>query len=186
MKEGERLKVKPIKSKQLEKDYEEELKERDYRVYIFYMLGSRTGFRQGDLLQLRVRDVKDKKTLGITEQKTGEYREVPIPSEVRKLLARYIRDKKENDYLFRSTRKIKKPMDYTSIYKIMKACGEAVGLEQIGTHTMRKTYGYRIFSATGSLGEAQLLLGQSNARDTEEYVGADEDHRAKVTKKVFG
>ena len=180
------LKSLPIKDKEQEKDFEYELQERDYRVHVFYKLGSRTGFRQRDLLLLRVRDVKDKKTLGLTEQKTGRYREVPIPVEVRKLLVKYIKDMKENDYLFQSTRKKKKPMDYTSIYKIMRECGEAVGLEQVGTHTMRQTYGYRIFMATGSIGEAQLLLGHRNVRDTEKYIGADENHIAKITRKVFG
>lgn len=186
MKGCERLKVKPIKDRELEKDFEQALKDRDIRVYVFYLLASRTGFRQGDLLKLRIRDIKDQRRLGLTEQKTGKYREVPIPSEVRKILARYIKGKKENDYLFQSNRKKKKPLDYTTIYKIMKEEGENVGLDQIGTHTARKTYGYRIFSRTKSVGEAQLMLGQSNSRDTKQYIGADEDYRDELTKKVFG
>lgn len=182
---GEILKVVPIKDREIEKDFEEVLKERDKRVYMFYMIASRTGFRQSDILPLRVRDVKGKLKLSIIEKKTKKLREVPIPLEVRREISRYIEGKKDREPLFPSPRKNKRCLDYTTVYKILKEAGKEIGLDHVGTHTCRKTYGHKIFKKRGNIGDVQCMLGHANARDTREYIGADDDYKEEITKDVF-
>lgn len=184
-----------IKDKEMERDFKEALKEKNIKAYIFYLIISQTGFRAGDILPLRVRDVRDntriKTTLGIRQKKTNTYREVPMPTELRKELNKYIRDKKDREPLFPATSRARRKkglvyMDYSAIYKILREVGEEVGLYGVGTHTGRKTYGYRIFKVNRSLGDAQLMLEQKDIEHTRRYVGADEDYKQEMTRKAFG
>ncbi|MCG9969940.1 tyrosine-type recombinase/integrase [Pelotomaculum terephthalicicum JT] len=52
-----------------------------------------------------------------------------------------------NDYLFPS-RKGGNPISRVQAYKIINAAAAKVGLNEIGTHTMRKTFGYWFYRQT--------------------------------------
>lgn len=170
---------------ELEKDFEAILKEKDIRVYVYYVMIARTGYRQGDIIKLRVRDIKGKTSLNMIEEKTGKYREIVVTLELRKIINQYIKDKKDNDFLFQSPRKRKKHLDYTTMYKIMKAAGAELGIYNISTHTGRKTFGHKIYKVNRSVGDAQLMLGHTSITHTQKYVGADNDYRAELMKKAF-
>lgn len=189
------MKVIAITDKEAEEDYRLALKKKSLKIYIFYMMISRTGYRQGDIIGLRVRNVRAEKAiksnLGLIEQKTKTYREVPIPTELRRELKKYVEGKADWEPLFPATwesrkKKGKMYMDYTTAYKVMKEVGESVGLYNIGTHTGRKTYGHRIFKATGNIGDAQIMLGHRDVEHTKVYIGADESYKQTLTKKAFG
>ena len=170
------------------------LREKSEKIYIFYLICSLTGFRASDILPLRVRDVRGKRVLGITEKKTHQYREVPIPTELKKELERYVKDKKDYVPLFPSPMKRKKKknerdpvhLDYSTVYKTMHAIGKQLGMDNVGTHTGRKTYGYRIFEKTGRISDAQIMLGHKDPEHTRCYIGADEEYKLNLTKQVFG
>jgi integrase len=51
-----------------------------------------------------------------------------------------------------------------------------VGLENIGTHSLRKTFGYHVYQKTGgNLGLVQKLLNHSSGADTLRYIGIDRE-----------
>ncbi len=50
---------KPIKRTQEVLDIQDYLKYKSYRNYVIFMLGITTGYRAGDLVKLKVRDVKE-------------------------------------------------------------------------------------------------------------------------------
>ena len=58
----------------------------------------------------------------------------------------------------------------------MNRAGKAAGLECIGTHTLRKTFGYHVYKKSGgNLGLVQKLLNHSNSGDTLRYIGIDKE-----------
>ena len=54
------MKVEPIRDKEKIAEIENKLKIKRYRDYILFKIGINTGLRISDLLQLKVKDVKNK------------------------------------------------------------------------------------------------------------------------------
>lgn len=46
-------------------------------------------------------------------------------------------------------------------YKILRHAADYVGLDDIGTHTMRKTFGYHLYKKTGDVALLQKILNHS-------------------------
>ena len=56
----------------------------------------------------------------------------------------------------------------------LKKYAELAGFKRnVGTHTMRKTFGYRIYQATNNLATVQKLLNHSNSGHTLRYIGIE-------------
>jgi integrase len=54
----------------------------------------------------------------------------------------------------------------------MAEAGRSVGLADIGTHSLRKTFGYHVFKKSGgNLALVQKLLNHSSRGDTMRYIG---------------
>jgi integrase len=54
--------------------------------------------------------------------------------------------------------------------------GEKIGLDNIGTHSLRKTFGYQVYKKTaGDLGLVQKLMNHSTSRITLRYIGIDKE-----------
>ena len=69
-------------------------KTHSHRNYILFILGITTGYRVGDLVTLRVKDIKRALSYGyfqIEEGKTKKIRKVPIVSNLKKELKDYIK-----------------------------------------------------------------------------------------------
>jgi integrase len=57
----------------------------------------------------------------------------------------YVEGKEDHAFLFKSRAGINKPISRSMAYKILSAAAEYVGLDDIGTHTLRKTFGYHFY-----------------------------------------
>jgi len=58
----------------------------------------------------------------------------------------------------------------------MKAAGKSVGLTNIGTHSLRKTFGYHVYKKSDSdIGLVQKLLNHSVSGATLRYIGVDRE-----------
>lgn len=108
------------------------------------MTGLHTGLRISDILDLRVRDVEGTHLM-IEEQKTGKYKRIIITPVLRKILKFQSRIK---------TRTGKdKLIDRTTSYIILKDAAKAIGYtEPIGTHSLRKTFGYTFYEKYKDIG----------------------------------
>ena len=59
--------------------------------------------------------------------------------------------------------------------------GKSVGLANIGTHSLRKTFGYHAFKQTGgNLPLVQKLLNHSSSGETLRYIGIDREQMDSV------
>src|SRR5699024_11713 len=97
------------------------------------------GLRVNDLVRLKVRDVKVQDILTIREGKTYKQREINVEM-LREEIQAYIADKQPDDYLFTS-QKGSKAITTTQVYRILTDAADYLGRSDIGTHTMRKTFG---------------------------------------------
>lgn len=70
----------------------------------------------------------------------------------------------------------------------MAKIGELLGIDYLGTHTMRKTGAYRVYTQTGyNIGLVISLLNHSSGTMTLKYLGLDQISREKMLDEVkFG
>ena len=125
-------------------EMKEELKKRGTRDYLMFLTGINSGMRVSDIVKLKYDDVRDnygnmKSHISILEQKTKKIKKFPICNDLYIELEKYTRKMNKGDYLFKS-RASNAPITTTQAYRIIRATANKIGLTEIGTHTMRKTF----------------------------------------------
>lgn len=166
--------VQPIRDKELIKEIKDYLKKTNERNYILFLLGINTGLRISDILRLRVRDVEGW-DIYIREKKTNKIREVKMPKELKKAVRDYIKDKSKNEYLIKSRNGKNKPITRGMAYVILNQVAERFGLERIGTHSLRKTYGYHFYNQFKDVVTLQQMLNHTDSKETLRYIGITQD-----------
>ena len=168
--------VQPIRDSELVNAIAEDLKENNERDYVMFMTGIYLGLRISDILKLKVKDLK-KTHINIRAQKTGKETRILINATLRKAIDDYIKNSnlKDNNYLFVSKTKRYKPITREQAYKILNKIGKKYKLESIGTHTLRKTFGYHFYKQKGDVAMLQTLFGHDNQNDTLRYIGMIQD-----------
>jgi integrase len=166
--------VQPIRDKSKIERVKEILKHQSYRDYFMFVMGMNTGLRISDLLQLKVTDVKNRSHITITEKKTGKDKRFPINGNLRTEIDAYVAGLDEEDYLFPS-KKTDKPITRIQAYRILNDAAAKVGLDEIGTHTLRKTFGYHFYQKTKDVALLQELFNHSAPSVTMRYIGINQD-----------
>ena len=146
---GSRIEVEPIRK---EKDIKAmlQLLSGNSRDLLLFTMGINNGIRAGDLLQIKVGDVrylKSGQVHQIIESKTKKKNMVVINKSVRKALDNYFAQgdhKEDRDYLFKSQKGDNSPLSVQAVHALIKKWTEAINLKgNYGTHTLRKTWGYQ-------------------------------------------
>lgn len=118
------------------------------RNLLIFTLGINNGLRIGDLLKLRVKDIKDLKigeALHIREAKTGKNNIMVVNKGSHKVLKQYLESVHlgDEDFLFPSP-KASKHLTVQYINNLVKAWTRTINLKgNYGSHTLRKTFGYQ-------------------------------------------
>ena len=158
-KKGMLIDVQPIKSKQEINELIEALgmSQNGLRDQLLFKLGVSTGLRCGDLVALKVEQVKGKSSFKIREGKTKKERTVYL-NNLMADIADYIETLPVDAiYLFPS-RKGDSHITTTQAYRIIAKAGDMIGNHSIGTHTMRKTFGYTYYQATKDVATLMEIL----------------------------
>lgn len=166
--------VQPIRDKELIAEIKDYLKATNERNYILFLLGINTGLRISDILRLRVRDVEGW-DIYIREKKTNKIREVKMPKELKKAIREYIKGKPKNEYLIKSRNGKNKPITRGMAYVILNQIADRFGLERIGTHSLRKTYGYHFYNQFKDVVTLQQMLNHTDSKETLRYIGITQD-----------
>ncbi|MFE4073403.1 tyrosine-type recombinase/integrase [Peribacillus sp. YIM B13477] len=143
------------------------------RDSFLFVLGINTALRVSDLLKLTVGDLKGSHLI-VREQKTGKTRKQIISNSLRKEIDRYIKGKADSEFLFPS-RKGTAPISRVQAHRVLSEAGQSIGLEDISTHSLRKTWSYHYYKATGDIATVQKLLNHSSQMVTMKYLGLDQD-----------
>ena len=137
--------VQPIRDKSKINEMKTELKKQGTRDYLLFITGINTGLRISDIRVLKVSDVLNEGRtsnthITITEKKTGKLKKFKINDSLSREFMDYTKNMKMNDYLFYSRKGINKPITRVQAYRILNTVARKIGLEEIGTHTLRKTF----------------------------------------------
>jgi integrase len=60
-------------------------------------------------------------------------------------------------------------------YKILRKVAERFHLDEIGTHTLRKTFGYHFYQQTKDVAMLQEIFNHSSPAITLKYIGVNQD-----------
>ncbi|MGL5149080.1 MAG: tyrosine-type recombinase/integrase [Clostridium sp.] len=183
------MKVEPIRDKEIIKECIKYFKERNKRNLVLFSIGIYTGLRIGDILKLKVKDVYKKNNIYIKQEKTKKIVDIPINSELKKIIKDYCKDKLLNSYLIESREKDKqgrrKPISKDQAYKIMNEMALHFNLDRIGTHTLRKTAGYHLYySSNKDIVLVMRILGHSHESMTLKYIGVTTEETVKQMRKL--
>lgn len=176
--------VEPIRNLDTVKDIQDYLKVRSARDYVLFTFGICTGLRISDILKLRVRDVRGKDCVYIREQKTGKEKKFLLKKTLRSVLVEYVEDKKDYEYLFKSNKGVNRPISRVQAYRILSDAGQVFGLSNIGTHTLRKTFGYHMYKQTGDVAMLMEIFNHAAPAITLRYIGITQSEQMKAYEKL--
>lgn len=193
-------KVQPIRDQEEIQRIEDTLLEintpKAIRMYCMFEVGIYLGMRIGDMIKLRVGDIRGKDDLTFTPEKTStrkgrdNYRAkkltVTIAPEIRKMVRYLCCEMSDDDYLFPSRNRDQygkqKPISRQVAWHDMKEIQRMAGLKYpIGCHTLRKTFGYHIYQQRRDVAWLQTWFGHSSPAVTLIYIGIADDEKKAVT-----
>ena len=173
--------VQPIRNLKQIETIKKLLKQQNLRDYCLFVLGINSGLRISDLLKLQVIDViengKIKDRIRLREKKTNKFKDFPLSEKTKQAIKEYLktRNYKENEPLFVS-RKNRGFLLRQQAYKIINDVAKSVGIkEKIGTHTLRKTFGYHAYNNGYDIAIIQKLFNHSSPAVTLRYIGITQD-----------
>lgn len=174
-KQHEMKDVQPIRSLEKIEDMKWSLKkwcgERDY---ILFLLGINSGLRVGDLLKIKTSEIQGKKVVSLREGKTGKRRTIHLGNIYEELDA-YIRTLEGAEWLFPS-RKGNGPITRVQAYRQLQKAAQMVDISVgIGTHTLRKTFGYWHYKQFKDIAELQNILNHAHPQITLRYIGITDE-----------
>lgn len=156
------------------------LKKTNERDYILFMMGIYTGLRVSDILKFRIYDVKDKRQIVLREKKTGKQKFIEINPILKRAIKDYVEDKDPDDFLIKSRKNYNRPISRERAYMILKELGELFDVPCLGTHSMRKTWGYHYYKQTKDIALLQKIFNHSSPAVTLHYIGIDQDRMNKA------
>ncbi|OAH59872.1 integrase [Domibacillus aminovorans] len=153
----------------------EYLLHRSYRDYFLFTFGINSRLRISDIVSPRVMDVRNTEHLRIKERKTGKIRKIRMTGALKQEIEKYTRQMADLDFLFPS-RKGKGPIGRETAWRIINGAARACGIEgAIGTHTMRKTFGYHFYQQIKDVAILQQIFGHSVPSVTLRYISINDE-----------
>lgn len=166
--------VEPIRKLSQIRKIEKILKNQNMRNLVLFTLGINCGLRISDILSLNVGDVKNKNFIQLIEKKTKKFKKIPINSKLKPMLNQFTKGKNLDEPLFLTI--FKNRMERVGAYYIINDVCKKVGIEaKIGTHTMRKTFGYHHYKQFKDIAMLQKIFNHSSPQVTLRYIGIEQE-----------
>ena len=175
--------VEPIRSKQEINSMFYYLKGKDPKYGLLFKFGLNTGLRISDILPIKLEDIFKKRNefhnyLVLNEKKTGKEKKIKLNAAIKKEIMDYLRNRRSADstYLFYSN----KGGHITRIqaYRALKSAAEFCGIENFGTHSLRKTWGYWTYrNSKYNIGLIMDTFNHSSQSITLRYIGVSQDQK---------
>lgn len=169
--------VQPIRDKEDIESTKRILLKSGTRDHLLFVVGINTGLRVSDILKLKVSDIRDTTHIKIKEKKTGKDKWAFVNDSLRRHSDPYIIGMEDDDYLFPSRKGINSPISRSQAYRILNGAARAAGISyEIGTHTLRKTFGYHHYKQYKDVALLQNLFNHSSPGVTLRYIGVTQDN----------
>ena len=160
------------------------LKEHSPRDYLLFVLGINTGLKISEMLTMKWSDVLNNH--GSVKNFIDRQSEQDIPiymnSKVKNAISFYHSSISidYSDYVFKSS-KTKEPITRQQAYRIINKAAKKVGIEgNIGTHSMRKTFGYHAYKKGIAIALLQKIFHHPSSSETLKYLGIKKDEEIKT------
>lgn len=171
------MEVQPIKDRKVIERIKELMRiDGKAKELLLFVIGINSALRVSDILRLKWGDLKGK-TIKIKEKKTGKWKEFPITPSVWSVLNEEFpnwKAKPDDEFIFisNSNRNKRKVWSRQYVWAFINEYAKKAGWnEPVGTHTMRKTWGYHAYKAGYPLELIQKALNHSSPAITLRYIG---------------
>ncbi len=177
--------VQPIRDLKKIKQMENFLRKQCVRNYMLFRLGIYSGLRISDILKLKVCDIKNKDYFILKEQKTGKSKRLKIQPELKKELKGYILEMDDDEYLFQSRKGNNSCLSRIQAWRIINDAAKKVKIKDpIGTHSLRKSFGYHLYTKNKHNPRIILILqdifNHSSSDITLRYIGISQDEKDSI------
>lgn len=146
------------------------------RNKLLFVLGINTGLRVSDLLALKVGDVRGQSAVTIREAKTGKARRFVLNDAARAAIREYVPKEAAAESPLFPSRKGGRPISRVQAYRILNEAAARAGVSgAIGTHSLRKTFGYFAYKQGADIALLMRVFKHSSQSVTLRYIGVDQD-----------
>ena len=117
--------------------------------------------------------------------KTGKQKVYDWNPFLKREIDKYIEGKEPDEYVFKSRKGRNHPITRYRAYKIIKTACNACGVYNVGTHTLRKTFGLFLYEQSEkNIGMIMDILNHSSENITLRYIGIQQEKNNSVMKKM--
>ncbi|MDA8354034.1 MAG: site-specific integrase [Firmicutes bacterium] len=176
--------VQPIRDLKQIEEMKKKLLAQSARDHLLFVLGINSGLRISDILRLRIRDVMDhggrpRTFFRLIESRTMKEKTFPFGENVRNAINLYVEETGQwpdsDEYLFKS-RMGSRPISRQRAHQILNQAARSVGIQdKIGTHTLRKTFGYHAYKSGVDITWLKSIFNHSAPSVTLRYIGVTEE-----------
>jgi integrase len=163
--------VQPIKDVNLIHKFKTELLKKSSKDYLLFDIAINIGLKITDIINLTVWDVKNKSQIVVKTDNTCQPMNFLISPEVRSEIDKFILGMSAGELLFASKKGGKRPITTKQAYKSLNEVGQKLGIDDIGTHTLRKTFGYHHYNQHNDILLLQNIFNHSTPDMTLRYIG---------------
>jgi integrase len=153
-----------------------------HRNHCLVMLSVYTALRISDILRLTWDDVYDfkskriRKSIALTEKKTGKSKIVALNKRAAAALAAYAKDAATPGGFIIANARTGKAICRVQAYRIIRAAAEALNIPgRVSCHSLRKTFGYHSWKNGVSPAVIMEIYNHSSFSVTKRYIGITQD-----------
>lgn len=181
--------VSSIRDKEKVRRIKEEAAKMGMPQGLYVMLGFNTGLRASDLITLTVGDFRERGFIVRREKKTGKETEIRLhPAVIAEVIAA-TSHMQNDELLFQSAHpwaNHNTPISRATAYRWVKeACKRAGVTEPVGTHTLRKTYGYWFYMKYRDIVALMTHFNHTSEAVTLRYIGYTQDKLNRQTEEFL-
>ena len=166
------------------------------RNYTVFQVGKATLLRVSDVMTLKKSDVYNpdvsvKNTAFIHDKKTGKANMLylkPVQQDLLQYHDWLVQENINSEWLFPSIDHYDRHITEKQFYKVMERVGDLLGINYLGTHPMRKTGAYSVYTQSNyNISLVMHLLNHSSEYMTSTYLGLNQDSRKTMLYQIeFG
>lgn len=178
-----KMTVEPIRDKVKIKQMYHYLSGKEAKYGLLFKFGLNTGLRISDILPIKLDDIynedgKFRDYLVLKEKKTGKEKKIKLNTVLRKDIETFVKEESliHGSYMFAS--KKGKNIGRIQAYRVLKEAAELMGIENFGTHSLRKTWGYWTYKVSRyNVGLIMDTFNHSSPSITLRYIGINQDQK---------
>ncbi|QAT49591.1 recombinase XerD [Caproiciproducens sp. NJN-50] len=175
--------VEPIRDKQKINSMFFYLKGKDPKYGLLFKFGLNTGLRISDIIPLKLSDILKNDHefhdyLVVKEKKTQKEKKIKLNDALKKEVICYLKSRENtvSSYLFYSNKG--GHISRIQAYRVLKEAADFCGIENFGTHSLRKTWGYWTYKKSKyNIGLIMSTFNHSSQRITLRYIGITQDQQ---------